>query len=427
MRILHLIQRYHPARGGAEKHLEEISKYFAGVGHQVTVLTTDALDFELFWDPSRKRIAANKDTYGGVDILRFPVKHVALSQITYPGLRRLLSIMSKTSIIPSEGMMKIANFTPWVPGLWRWLKETEQTYDVVAGMTIGFEPIMAAGQTFAHKIGVPFVCYPLTHLGAGPEPGIDPISRFYTMRHQIKVVLDSDRVIAQTDGEQRFFTDRGLAKEKIPVVGPGVEPSSVVGGDGNRFLEKYRIRNPSIIFIGYLSRDKGAFDTVAAMQQLWRQGREVDLVLIGTISSTFRSYFDRFSDSERRRIHLLGPVGDSEKGDALAAASMLSMPSRTDSFGITYLEAWLYGLPVIAARTWGVTDIVDHGNDGLIVPFGDVNSLASAIETLLDDPGKARAMGEAGREKVYQEHRWEKKLQELGELYQGLAEQRSER
>ncbi len=41
------------------------------------------------------------------------------------------------------------------------------------------------------------------------------------------------------------------------------------------------------------------------------------------------------------------------------------MPSRTDSFGISYLEAWLYGRPVIAARTWGVMDLIDEGHDGL--------------------------------------------------------------
>ena len=421
MRILHLIQRYHPARGGAEKHLEEISTYFAAAGHQVTVITTDALDFELFWDSSRRRIAANTDTEGGVDILRFPVRHVALSPLAYPGLRRLLSIMSKTAIIPTKWMMGLAQYTPWVPDLWRWIEETEQTYDVIAGMTIGFEPIMAVGQSFAHRIGAPFICYPLTHLGAGPEPGIDPISRFYTMRHQIKIVLDSDMVVAQTAAEQRFFTDRGLAADKIPIVGPGVDPSEVVGGNGQRFLEKHGMKNPLILFIGYLSRDKGAFDTVEATRRLWSQGYEVDLVLIGTISTAFRSYIDKLVDSDRKRIHLLGPVNDSEKRDALAAASMLSMPSRTDSFGITYLEAWLYNLPVIASRTWGVMDVVDDGSDGLIAPFGDIIALVAAMKTLLDNPGKAREMGEVGRKKVYQEHLWEKKLRDLGELYREIT------
>ena len=100
---------------------------------------------------------------------------------------------------------------------------------------------------------------------------------------------------------------------------------------------------------------------------------------------------------------------------------MLSMPSRTDSFGITYLEAWLYNLPVIASRTWGVMDVVDDGSDGLIAPFGDIIALVAAMKTLLDNPGKAREMGEVGRKKVYQEHLWEKKLRDLGELYREIT------
>jgi glycosyltransferase involved in cell wall biosynthesis len=425
VRILHLIQRYYPARGGAEKHMEQISNYLAAEGHEVTVATTDSLDFELFWDPKRRRIARLADTYHGVNILRFPVRHLPASQLSYPGLRRLLSLMSKATFVPAEGMMRVARYTPWVPDLWRWIQESGQIFDLVAGMTIGFEPIMAAGQSCARRVKAPFVCYPLTHLGAGSVPGADPISRFYTMRHQISIVLDSDSVIAQTAAEQRFYEDRGLSENKTAVVGPGVEPSEVAGGDGERFSEKYGIEDPLILFIGYLSRDKGALATVEATRQLLQRGYAVELALIGTVSSLFREYFDKLSPSDKKRIHLLGPVEDSEKKDALAAASFLSMPSRTDSFGITYLEAWLYGIPVIAARSWGVTDVVEDGKDGLVVPFGDIAALTGAMRTLLDKPDEARNMGERGRDKVYQNHLWEKKLRELGDIYQELVAEHS--
>jgi glycogen(starch) synthase len=421
VRILHLIQRYYPARGGAEKHLEQISNYLAASGHQVTVATTDALDFELFWDPRGRRIEDLTERQFDVDIRRFPVRHLPGAQLAYPGLRRLLALLSKVSFVSVGAMKRISRYTPWVPDLWRWTQESEQIFDLVAGMTIGFEPIMAAGQVYARRIGAPFICYPLTHLGAGSEPGSDPISRYYTMRHQVGIVLDSDMVIAQTSAERRFYEDRGFSEEKIVAVGPGVEPSEVAGGDGDRFKAKQGIESPLILFVGYLSRDKGAFDTVEAVIRLLRLGYEVDLALIGAISSSFREFFSGLSDSEKERIHLLGPVEDSEKKDAFAAASFLSMPSRTDSFGITYLEAWLYGLPVIAARSWGITDVVDDGKDGLVVPFGDRDALAGAMQTLLDNPDEARKMGEIGREKVYREHTWEKKLRALGEIYQQLV------
>ena len=92
-------------------------------------------------------------------------------------------------------------------------------------------------------------------------------------------------------------------------------------------------------------------------------------------------------------LHVLGSIEETEKRDMFAAADLFAMPSRTDSFGIVYLEAWLYRKPVIAARTWGVSDVVADGEDGLLVRFGDVPALAEVIASLLDDPTRRNALG----------------------------------
>jgi len=424
VRVLHLIQRYYPARGGAEKYLEDISNHLAQVGHQVTVATSDALDFELFWDPGRKRISDLTDSHAGVEIIRFPVRHLPVSRLAFPGLRRLLLILSRIAFVPAEMLYGIANFTPWLPSLWRWTRDTESSFDIVAGSSIGFEPFVAAAQAYANRINAPFVCIPLTHLGAGPSPGADAVSQYYTMRHQSNIVLASDMVVAMTPAEQSYYENQGLIGEKSSIVGPGINPSEVLGGNGERFRKKREIEKPLILYIGYLSRDKGAFDTVEALLQLGRQGIEAELALIGAISSEFQEYFDELPEIEKKIIHPLGTVEDSEKRDALSAASLLSMPSRTDSFGITYLEAWTYGVPVIAARTWGVTDVVEDGNDGIVIPFGDVSSLSEAMRSLVDHPERAIKMGERGRAKVYQKHLTDTKVRAIEKIYQDLIADR---
>lgn len=421
MRILHIIQRFYPARGGAESHLAEISRHLSSSGHSVTVATTDALDFELLWEPGRRRFTERSDVYKGVKILRFPVRHVPASRISYPAIRRLLLYMSKSRMFPSSVMMEIARLTPLVPELWRWASESEVDYDVVAGMTIGIESVAAAGLAYARRIGIPYICYPLTHLGAGATPGEDPVSRFYTMRHQVALVRSSNAVIAQTESEKSFYEKKGVDSQRIGVIGPGVDPQSVLGGNGQHFASKHEIVDPLVLYIGYLSRDKGAFHTVEAVNLLKRRNIKVELALIGTISTEFRHFFDALAQRDRERVHLLGPLDDSEKRDALDAAAMLVMPSRTDSFGLTYLEAWLYNKPVIAANTWGVTDLVEDGKDGLIVPFGDANALADAIERLLNRREEADQMGAMGKEKVYRSHTWEKKLHQITEIYEELV------
>ena len=423
MRVLHLIQRYYPARGGAEKYLEEISNHLAREGHHVTVVTSDALDFELFWDPDKKRLADAVDSYKGVEILRFPVRHLPVSQLAFPGLRRILFMLSKISFIPVRTLQIIANYTPWLPTMLQWTKECESKYDLVAASSVGFEPILLAGLTYARRTSIPFVTIPLTHLGAGPAPGMDAVSRFYTMRHQSALVLESDMVIAMTPSESQYYVNMGLEADKVRVASPGVDPDEVLGGVGDRFRKKHGVVNPMVLYLGYLSRDKGAFSTVEAMMHLWRSGREVDLTLIGAISVEFQRFFDDLPEKFKGRIHLLGQVDDAEKRDALAASSLLSMPSRTDSFGITYLEAWLYGIPVIAARTWGVTDVVEDTVDGIIVPYGDAEAISSAVQFILENQSSAMEMGERGREKVYRKHLTNQSVCSVEAIYRGLTKQ----
>ena len=90
MRLLHLIQRYPPARGGAEQHLHELSKRLVEAGHEVVVATSDALDFERFWDPSRRRLSLPDGPLDGVAVRRFPVRHLPASWLAYRAIRRLL-------------------------------------------------------------------------------------------------------------------------------------------------------------------------------------------------------------------------------------------------------------------------------------------------------------------------------------------------
>jgi glycogen synthase len=421
VRILHIVQRYRPAQGGAELLMEKLSTHLAQAGHQVVVATTDALDFELFWDPTRRRIPERTDVFDGVQVRRFPVRHLPLPGLSYPGTRRLLAELSRLSFVPPGVLMRLARITPWVPALHRWVDSATETFDIVAAMTITFEPLLEAGLRLARRQGIPFVCYPLTHLGAGAEPGRDALSRYYTMRHQVNLVLASDGVVAQTPAERDYYLRRGQPDERIVVSGPGVTPSDVIGGDGERFKGNYGVKGSMVLSIGAMSGDKGTVHTVEALRKLWRDGEQAELVLIGAVLRPFRQYLQGVPAAERARIHLLGPVSEQDKRDALAAASMLVMPSRTDSFGIVYLEAWLNGLPVVGARTWGVMDVISDGDDGILVPFGDVEALSIAIQRLLTDPEEAAVMGAKGRAKVLAHHLWPQKFAVVESLYRRLA------
>jgi len=311
-----------------------------------------------------------------------------------------------------------------MPALWRWLRETDEAFDLVAGMTICFEPLLEAGLQYARRHQIPYISYPLTHLGAGPEPGADELSRFYTMRHQVDMVRRSDAVVAQTPAEREFYVQRGVSPHRIHAIGAGFNPQEVLGGNGTRFRDRHGLQRPIVFMLTKMSYDKGVMHTIEAMQTLWDRGVRAHLVLAGDVLDTFHAYYKRLPEPVKDRILLLGTVSEEEKRDLLAAGDVLVMPSRTDSFGIVYLEAWAYGKPVIGARTWGVMDVIENGKDGLLVPFGDVSALTQAITQFVENPQMAQNMGEQGRHKAMTQHTWDRKYPQIRDLYVEIVSDR---
>ena len=112
-------------------------------------------------------------------------------------------------------------------------------------------------------------------------------------------------------------------------------------------------------------------------------------------------------------LSLLGPMPSHGRADFYAGLDLFAMPSRTDSFGIVFLEAWANGVPVVAAAAGGVPEVVRHGITGLLVPFGDLDRLTGALIALLSEPAQARAMGQAGRSLVERGYTWDDRFATL--------------
>lgn len=421
MRILFLNLRYWPARSGAEILLGELAQGMAAAGHEVTVATSDALDFELIWDVSAGRVGDAAETHEGVTIRRFALRHplgrLPGSKLLYPGLRRLLWGMSAQGWVAESWLWRLAKYTPWVPDLVHWLATTDDRFDLVVGMNIVFEPILAAGHAYARRTGARFGVIPLTHLGAGSVPGGDANSRHYTMRHQAALVRAADLVILQTETERDFYVARGCDPTRLHVIGPGVHPAQVTGGDRDKFRKDYGIDSPLVVFLGALSYEKGTIHLAEAARQLWAEGERFELILAGDWRERFHDYWDSLPQSAQNQIRCFYRITDAEKVAMLAAADLFAMPSSTDSFGIVYLEAWLNRLPVIGSTAWGMADVISHEEDGLLVPFGDVPALAAAIKRLLHDPESRVRMGQNGQEKVYAQHTWDRKIALIQEVF----------
>ena len=99
-------------------------------------------------------------------------------------------------------------------------------------------------------------------------------------------------------------------------------------------------------------------------------------------------------------VALLGDVSRERLAEEYVSTDIFCLPSLQESFGIVFLEAMAAGLPVVACRAAAIPEVVEDGVTGLLVPPRDPESLAGALEALAADPGRARAMGDAGRRAV---------------------------
>jgi glycogen synthase len=423
LNILHLNPRYYPYIGGSELYMQVLAERSAREPDtKVSVFATDAWDLEHFWSRGKRKIPTRQETHNGVSIRRFPVRRLPLvSPLFYPVMRRGMAILSGLPLIPDTRLVPLLNqlgrTTPLVPGLARALKKAQ--FDLVHAANAPFDSLIYEAWQYTRKKDKAFVLTPFVHLG---EPKNPQIRKYYTMRHQINWMKEADAVLTMTSLERDYLLSRGVKAEKMHLVGVGVNPEEVTGGDGKRFRAIHSLKDERIVFYqGTAAFDKGTIHLVEALQKLWREGLpDTVLVIAGPTMSHFEHFYYNLPDADRNRIKVLGFIEPEDKKDLFAAGNVFVMPSRTDSFGIVYLEAWLNGVPVIGARAGGVPALVEHEKDGLLIEFGDVARLAVFIKTLLDDTALAAKFAEHGRAKTLENYTWDTVYGKIKGIYQSV-------
>ncbi len=179
-------------------------------------------------------------------------------------------------------------------------------------------------------------------------------------------------------------------------------------------------RDPDrILFVGALTRGKGLDILLDAMERL---PRPVRLTVVGTGPQA--AWFRRIAASRGldRRVAFLGTLDPASLEAQYRTAACLVLPNRQpETFGLVGPEALRHATPVVAIRIGGVGEWLQDGVTGLAVPPGDPAALATALQTLLDDPALAASLGEAGRAFVAERLRPETHLDALMGLLEGLA------
>ena len=394
--------------------------------YNIDIYTSNAVDFRALRD-SRGRIVdySNKfyEKVNNLIIKRFPINYnVSDEEI----LNKLKTIPAFNSLNLSDKSVKgfIKN-GPYLGDLIDFVIGKQNLhYDLIHTTFFPYFNLLISlivGTIFK----IPKVCTPFFHF-SNPRY-MDPIL--------IEVLRKFDILIACTNVEKMVLVKKfKLPMDKIIVIPMGVDferfkknynkPSQDLYFK-QKFFKNREIKYSLVLFCGYKNYEKGAISILKAIPLILKEIKKVYFIFIGPSTKAFNYEYSKIQKTKGLRIINFTPDNltgyfDKKKLAAFKEADLYLMPSRSDAFGISFLEAWAAAKPVIGARIGATPEVIEENVDGLLVEFDNPNDIAQKVVKLLKNKKLRRNLGAAGQIKVSQNYTWDIVARKTHTTYQNL-------
>lgn len=242
-----------------------------------------------------------------------------------------------------------------------------------------------------------------------------------------RVLEDADAIIC-VGANEAAAAQRALPGKRVEMMPNGVDCAAFAQGDGPAFRATYGIAadRKLILCLSRIDYQKNQLSLVEALPQILTVEPNAHLLLIGpvTVPEYNARLQQRISDLDlgSQVTQLPGiSFGDHQLYDAYQAADVFCLPSLHEPFGIVILEAWAAGLPVVAAKTGGITGFTADRDNVLWIDPSDPGSISTAVTELLTDSQLASRIAFAGRERARTQYDWGVIAQRLLRLYAELT------
>lgn len=219
-------------------------------------------------------------------------------------------------------------------------------------------------------------------------------------------------------GEAAAF---GLDLDKAVVIHPAVDPAFFSPADRGASEAAPREGRPlRLAGAGSLIWRKGFEYALRALAELSRRGLEARLVLIGEGQDRQRLLFAIDELGLSGKVDLVGRRSPAEVRDLLRASDVFLLPSVSEGISNAALEAMSCALPVVASDCGGMSEAIEDGRSGLLVPPRDPAAIADAVGRLAADPLWAAALGKAARRRVERFFGLDSQIAAFDRLLRGL-------
>ena len=337
---------------------------------------------------------------------------VGISQISSPGV----PIYSFDTGFPAQF------WTAYSPKLSRFLNERADSFDLIHIHQVWHYPGYAAFRS-ARKHKLPCI---LTIHGELSDWGLRQKAlkkRIYMVALMNRILRNVNVLHAVSLAEKEQVVKLGY-ETPVAVAPNGIEPAPFEAlPDPTEFIQRYPVLKGKriILFLGRLHAKKGLDILARSFSIIAKRFEDTVLLVVGPNKFGTREKMESILSSEDLlgRTVFTGLLTGEDKLAAINCADLFVLPSHSEGFAITVLEAMAARLPVVITKGCEFNEVSEHGA-GLVVE-ADEGQIAEAITTLLSDADLCKRMGQQGRKLVTERYTWQTIAATIANLYKTLV------
>ncbi|UCC77441.1 MAG: glycosyltransferase family 4 protein [Anaerolineales bacterium] len=378
MKVLHLVHQYPPANiGGTEVYTESVAHALAKRGHEVTVLyrgsspgvglerhEEDDVMVVKTWagllSPNRRFLATLRDV---------PIEQ-AFERVldeTRPDLIHIQHLMSFPETIISFIREQAVPFLITLHDYWWFCANAQLLTNYSRRLCEGPRAYLNCARCVLARVGF-----------SGLWPAVPALAILMSWRGSRlrSATLQASRLIAPSHFVKEQYCSHAVPADRIEVLPHGLEwPQGLKQRQGSA-------RAVRLAYVGGLSWQKGVHILVDAVREL--RGA-VELWIAGDESFDPR-YVGRLRDHVLPNQRFLGHLSRERVWELLSQTDVVVVPSLWhETFSLIVHEAFATGVPVVASRVGALTEAIRDGEDGLLVPPGDVDAWRATLQRLVDE------------------------------------------
>jgi glycosyltransferase involved in cell wall biosynthesis len=363
VKIVHATLRF-DSPGGVETTVREVARRQKAAGDDVEVFASDLVD-EAQWVRGRDF----RSVVDGVPVRRFAVRKQILPRLTLPTMVGLIDALADSGA------------------------------DVIHAHSHRYGHLLEAAAV-ARRCRIPLVVSTHYH---PPDPGEPRWKEALLRAEDVGFGLTAYRIaraLVVESAREAALVGAFAPRDRVRIVPPGVDLGEWKDPDGDA-TARPPLPAEYLLFAGRIASNKGLPVLLEALSRIPAEDR-IPLVLMGPPWGENDALARRAKElGVADRVVWLGQVAERRTYRAtLRGARALVLPSAWEAFGLVLLDAMAADVPIVATSVGAVPEVLEEGQAGRLVPYGDANALASALRAVRSDPEATARAVEAGRRRV---------------------------